>query len=142
MTACCPRQRSAVKKIERKQLTRLFLFACLLICHEKCWAQAAVGSFEIALRKAGKNPGELSVQQLVDCVSAPAYPQTTGCSGGTLMNALAYLRTHGLARASDISTQASRDARCRDTNSILDTISIRHILLTISSVWNHKSSIS
>ena len=49
-----------------------------------CWALAAMGSLEVTLMKAGLFNGPLSVQQIIDCVHAPRFPDSNGCSGGSV----------------------------------------------------------
>jgi C1A family cysteine protease len=63
-----------------------------------CWAQAAIDSFEIALAKKKKLESARSVQQIIDCVKTK---NSNGCSGGTPMDALEYLRTHPSASAKE-----------------------------------------
>jgi hypothetical protein len=68
---------------------------CLHVgCAMDSWAQSAIGSFEVELKKRGKYTEPLSVQQLLDCVRTSS---SNGCKGGTPMDALAWLKKHGAA---------------------------------------------
>jgi len=84
-----------------------------------CWAQAAIGSFEVALKKGGKFKDELSVQQIIDCVHGAKYPESDGCKGGTPMEALAYLFKHGSAFEKLYPYTARDTDLCRESLGIL-----------------------
>lgn len=62
------------------------------------WAQTAINSFEVALKKAGKFKEPLSVQQLLDCVK---LTDTDGCNGGTPMDGLDWLANNAAATAAE-----------------------------------------
>ncbi len=57
-----------------------------------CWAFAAVGMIEALYAKKTGNLVDLSEQQLVSCTPSPAR----GCDGAGVIEALKYIRDHGL----------------------------------------------
>jgi len=72
---------------------------CFCVCFLRpSWAQTAVGSLEVELKKRGEFVEPLSVQQLLDCVRTSS---SDGCKGGTPMDALAWLKSHGAATESE-----------------------------------------
>jgi hypothetical protein len=75
-----------------------------------CWAQASIGSIEVAQAKKGSRAA-LSVQQILDCIRTS---NSNGCNGGTPMDALRYARTHGMATAAAYPYTA-RQGTCRES---------------------------
>ncbi|XP_028143896.1 cathepsin L-like proteinase [Diabrotica virgifera virgifera] len=82
-----------------------------------CWAFSATGALEgqLAIHKNQKVP--LSEQELVDCDSS-----NSGCNGGLMTNAFAYVKSHGLASEKQYA-YTGRDGSCKRGSRTLSTIS-------------------
>lgn len=87
-----------------------------------CWAFSTTGSMEGALAKATGNLVSLSEQNLVDC-----DPVDSGCNGGLMENAFAWIiKNGGINTEADYPYEA-RDKSCRfDENKDTYTVSAFH----------------
>ena len=77
-----------------------------------CWTFSTTGSIEGAHFLQTKNLVSLSEQQIVDCATGSAYPDCSGCNGGTMDEAFQYvINTKGLETEADYPYTA-KDGKC------------------------------
>merc|ERR1711909_183903 len=87
-----------------------------------CWAFSTTGSMEGALMKANGELVSLSEQNLVDCDNVDS-----GCNGGLMENAFAWIKKNGGINLEDDYPYEARDKSCRfDENNPTYTISTFH----------------
>merc|ERR1711983_597947 len=87
-----------------------------------CWAFSTTGSMEGALMKANGELVSLSEQNLVDC-----DPVDSGCNGGLMENAFAWMMKNGGINTEEDYPYEGRDKSCRfDENKPTYTISAFH----------------
>merc|ERR1712045_518900 len=87
-----------------------------------CWAFSTTGSMEGALMKANGELVSLSEQNLVDC-----DPVDSGCNGGLMENAFAWMMKNGGINTEEDYPYEARDKSCRfDENKPTYTISAFH----------------
>jgi len=87
-----------------------------------CWAFSTTGSMEGALMKANGELVSLSEQNLVDC-----DPIDSGCNGGLMENAFAWIMKNGGINTEEDYPYEARDKSCRfDENNPTYTISAFH----------------
>ncbi|XP_062279172.1 cathepsin K-like [Scomber scombrus] len=80
---------------------------------ESCWAFSAAGALEGQLAKKTGQLLDLSVQNLIDCVT-----ESDGCDGGLMTDAFEYVQDNGL-NSEEVYPYAGKKQRCRYNRSAI-----------------------
>jgi len=77
-----------------------------------CWAFSAIGAMESRFAIKSGTLLSLSEQQLVDCAKGAKYPNSNGCEGGEMYEAIDYAGNNGLELETDYPYTAT-DQECQ-----------------------------